>query len=182
MAAPGTYALGPADGELTVSTGKGGAAARAAHNLSILVQRWEAHVQLADDPADTTISLTADSRSLRVLGGTGGMTALGDDDKAGITQTIDDEVLRGTAITFRSTNVAADGAPGRLRVRGDLELGGTTNPVEFELSLAEDGHLTGTATVTQSAHGMKPYTALFGTLKVSDDVRVSIDARLGEPA
>ena len=42
MAAPGTYALGPADGELTVSTGKGGAAARAAHNLSILVQRWEA--------------------------------------------------------------------------------------------------------------------------------------------
>jgi polyisoprenoid-binding protein YceI len=182
MAAPGRYTLGPDDGTLTVLTGKGGAAARAAHNLSILVQRWEASVYLADDPTETTISLTADARSLRVLDGTGGMTALGEDDKAGITQTIDDEVLQGTAISFRSTGVAADGGPGRLHVRGELELGGATNPVEFELTVAEDGHLTGTATVTQTAHGIKPYTALFGTLKVSDDVRVSIDARLGEPA
>jgi polyisoprenoid-binding protein YceI len=182
MAAPGTYALGPADGELTVSTGKGGAAARAAHNLSILVQRWEARVQLADDPADTTISLSADSRSLRVLDGTGGMTALGDDDKTGITQTIDDEVLRGTAITFRSTDVAAGGATGRLRVRGELELAGASQPIEFELAVSDDGRLTGTATVTQTAHGIKPYSTLFGTLKVSDDVQVSIDAKLGEPA
>ncbi len=90
-------------------TGKGGAAARAAHDLSILVQRWQASVHLADDPTETTMSLTADARSLRVLDGTGGMTALGDDDKAGITQTIDDEVLQGTAISFRSTDVAADG-------------------------------------------------------------------------
>jgi polyisoprenoid-binding protein YceI len=182
MTAPGRHELGPDDGTLTVVTGKGGAAARAAHNLTILVQRWEASLHLADDPAESTMSLTADARSLRVLDGTGGMTALGDDDKAGITQTIDDEVLQGTAISFRSTGVAADGGPGRLRVRGELELGGATNPVEFELAVTEDGHLTGTATVTQSAHGIKPYTALFGTLKVSDEVRVSIDARLGEPA
>jgi hypothetical protein len=182
MAAPGRYALGPDDGTLTVATGKGGAAARAAHNLTILVGRWEASLHLADDPAESTMSLTADARSLRVLDGTGGMTALGDDDKAGITQTIDDEVLQGTAISFQSTGVAADGGTGRLRVRGELELGGATNRVEFELAVTEDGHLTGTATVTQSAHGIKPYTALFGTLKVSDEVRVSIDARLGEPA
>jgi polyisoprenoid-binding protein YceI len=182
MAAPGTYALGPDDGTLTVATGKGGAAARAAHNLSILVQRWEASVQLADDPTATTMSLTADARSLRVLDGTGGMTALGDDDKAGITQTIDDEVLKGAAITFRSTSVSGQTGSGRLRVRGDLQLGGATNPVDFELTVAEDGHLTGTATVTQTAHGIKPYSTLFGTLKVSDDVQVSIDARLGEPA
>jgi YceI-like domain len=181
MAAPGTYALGPDDGTLTVATGKGGAAARAAHNLSILVQRWEAGVHLAEDPADTTMSLRADSRSLLVLAGTGGMTALGDDDKAGITQTIDDEVLRGTAITFRSTDVAADGSPDRLRVRGELEIAGASRPIEFELAVSDDGRLTATATVTQTTHGIKPYSALFGTLKVSDDVQVSIDATLGEP-
>lgn len=182
MATVGTYALGPADGALTVATGKGGAAARAAHNLSIVVRRWEATLQLARDPAVSSISLTADARSLQVVDGTGGMTALDEDDKAGISQTIDDEVLQGTAIAFRSTSVTSDNGSGRLLVHGDLELGGATNPVGFELTVAEDGHLTGTATVTQTAHGIKPYTALFGTLKVSDDVRVSIDARLGEPA
>jgi polyisoprenoid-binding protein YceI len=182
MAAPGTYALGPDDGTLTVATGKGGAAARAAHNLSILVRRWEATLQLADDPADSSISLTADARSLQVLDGSGGMSALDDDDKAGISQTIDDEVLQGTAIAFRSTSVSGETGSGRLLVRGDLELGGATNPVDFELTVADDGHLTATATVIQTAHGIKPYTALFGTLKVSDDVRVSIDARLGQPA
>jgi hypothetical protein len=35
--------------------------------------------------------------------GTGGMQALGDDDKANIQQTIDDEVLKRQAIAFRST-------------------------------------------------------------------------------
>ena len=35
--------------------------------------------------------------------GTGGMQALGDDDKANIHQTIDDEVLKRRDIMFRST-------------------------------------------------------------------------------
>ena len=43
---------------------------------------------------------------------------------------------------------------------------------------AADGRLTGTATVKQTDWGMKPYTALFGTLKVADEVEVAIDAGL----
>jgi polyisoprenoid-binding protein YceI len=173
---PGTYALGPESGALTVRTGKGGAAARAGHNLLIEVGAWGATVQLDADPAQSVLELTADSRSLRVLEGTGGMTSLGDDDKSGITQTIDDEVLKGTAIVFRSTSVqSSDG--GRLRVEGDLELAGGINPVAFELEL-DDDRVRGTATVRQTAWGMKPYSALFGTLKVADEVEVSIDARL----
>ena len=38
--------------------------------------------------------------------------------------------------------------------------------------------MRGTAVVKQTAFGMKPYTALFGALKVADDVRVEIDAAL----
>jgi len=34
--------------------------------------------------------------------------------------------------------------------------------------------------VTQSAFGMKPYSALFGALKVADDVEVEIDGKAGE--
>ena len=36
---------------------------------------------------------------MQVLEGTGGMTKLGDDDKDGIKQTIDEDVLKGTPIT-----------------------------------------------------------------------------------
>ena len=52
---------------------------------------------------------TADATSLRVREGTGGMQALGDDDKASIEQTIDDEVLKRQAIAFRSTAVQVSG-------------------------------------------------------------------------
>ena len=47
----------------------------------------------------------------------------------------------------------------------------------FDLALT-DGHVTGTAVVKQTDWGMKPFTALFGALKVADDVRVEIDAAL----
>ncbi len=173
---PGTYALGPESGTLTVRTGKGGAAARAGHNLVIEVGRWGATIELGAEPSQSVMELTADSRSLRVLEGTGGMTTLGDDDRSGITQTIDEEVLKGTAIVFRSTSVES-AADGRLRVQGDLELAGGINPIAFDLDLSDD-RVRGTATVKQSAWGMKPYSALFGTLKVADEVEVAIDAGL----
>ncbi len=121
------------------------------------------------------VSLTADPRSMRVREGHGGMMALGDDDKANIEQTIDDEVLKGTAIAFESDSVKADGD--RLEVSGNLELGGRQAPIVFELSLA-DGRVAGTATVKQSDWGIKPYSALFGTLKVLDEVQVGIDGAL----
>jgi hypothetical protein len=41
-----------------------------------------------------------------------------------------------------------------------------------------DGRLTGSAVLKQSEWGMKLYSALFGTLKVADEVRVEIDAGL----
>ena len=64
-----------------------------------------------------------------------------------------------------------------LAVAGDLTLLGTTRPLAFELALV-DGRVTGAAVVKQTEWGMKPYTALFGTLKVADEVRVEIDAGL----
>jgi polyisoprenoid-binding protein YceI len=177
---PGTYGLGPESGSLSVRTGRRGAIAKAGHDLLIEVGAWGATVQLAADPGQSVLELTADSRSMRVVDGSGGMKALDEDDKSGIAQTIEEEVLKGTAIVFRSTSVTAPG-DGQLRVRGDLELAGGINPVEFDLRVADDGRLTGSALVKQSAWGMKPYTALFGTLKVADQVEVSIDAQLGSP-
>jgi polyisoprenoid-binding protein YceI len=176
----GTYQLGPDDGTLSVRTGRKGAAAKAGHDLLIHVTAWQATLRLAEDPADTSIELEADATSLRVREGTGGLQSLGDDDKANIHSTIDDEVLKRQAIAFRSTQVT--GGDGRLSVEGELTLAGTTRPLAFDLAVGEDGRLTGAAVVRQSEWGMKPYSALFGALKVADDVRVEIDAGLPQSA
>ena len=161
--------LGPENGTLTVHTKRTGAIAKAGHDLVIEVTRWEA--TLAPD----SIELIADGRSLRVRSGSGGMAPLGDDERAGIAQTIDEEVLRGGSIAFRSSSVTEreDG----LDVAGELDLLGVRHPLVFALAL-DDGHLTGSARFKQSDWQMKPYSALFGTLKVADEVEVAIDATL----
>jgi polyisoprenoid-binding protein YceI len=162
------HRLGPENATLTVHTRRGGAAAKAGHDLELRVTSWQAELD------ETHAELTADATSLRVVKGTGGMQALGDEDKANIQQTIDDDVLRRQDIVFRSTRV--DGS----RVEGELTLGGQTRPIAFDLERGEDGDVRATATVTQTRWGMKPFSALFGTLKVLDDVEVVLESRGGQ--
>ena len=172
----GRYRLGPDNATLAVRTERAGAAAKAGHDLLIHVTAWEATLVVADDPGGTSMELTADATSLRVQEGTGGMQALGDEDVASIHQTIDDEVLRRQDISFRSTGVQVDGDT--LRARGDLTIVGNTQPVEFDLVSGDGGELSGRAVVIQTAFGMKPYSALFGALKVKDEVEVVLDGHL----
>ena len=174
---PGTHRLGSGNATLAVHTKRTGAAAKAGHDLVMHVTSWEATLELAEEPESTSMELDADATSLRVQKGTGGIQALGDEDKASIHQTIDDEVLKRHDIIFRSSSVQ-EAAGGLLRVAGDLTIVNTSHPVEFDLSLADDGTLAATAVVRQSVWGMKPYSALFGALKVHDDVEVALDGRL----
>jgi hypothetical protein len=144
---------GPENAELTVHTKRGGAAAKAGHDLTILVERWNATYE------DGELVFEADSRSMRVVDGTGGITSLGDDEKAAISETIDEEVLKGTPITYRG---------------GELTLNGVTRPVAFTFDGTE-----GRAEVKQTDFKIKPYSALFGTLKVADVVEVKVRTRNG---
>jgi YceI-like domain len=164
--------FGPDNASLTIRTGRTGGAAKAGHDLVIEVQSWQATLDPQGQPA---LTLTADSRSLRVLEGTGGIKSLSESDKGDIKKTIDKEVLKGCDIEFRSSDVQQ--TPGGLSVRGELSLNGKQSPVTFDLAIGEDGRVHGSATVTQSAFGMKPYSALFGALKVADDVEVAIDTK-----
>jgi polyisoprenoid-binding protein YceI len=174
----GAYRLGPADGTLSVRTRRTGAAAKAGHNLLLRVTAWEAALEIASDDAGSSLELTADGASLRVIEGTGGMQALGDDDKANIEQTIDDDVLKSQSVSFRSRRVQTSDDGGALAVEGDLTLLGATRPLAFDVAVGAGGVLTCVAVIKQSDWGMKPYSALFGTLKVVDEVEVAIDAHL----
>jgi hypothetical protein len=169
----GTHTLGPDDATLSVRTGRTGAAAKAGHDLLLEVTAWKATIDIG---AQTTIELSADGGSLRVIEGTGGMATLGDDDKASIRETIDDEVLNGQTISFRSTQIRGNGVT--LSVDGELTLAGAVHPISFELAIADDGTLSADTVVTQSLWGMKPYSTLFGTLKVVDEVQVALEGRL----
>jgi polyisoprenoid-binding protein YceI len=164
--------FGPDNGSLKIRTSRTGGAAKAGHDLVIEVQTWQATL---DPEAQPALTLTADSRSLQVLEGKGGIKSLTESDKADIKKTIDKEVLKGCAIEFRSSEVSS--RPGGLAVRGELSLNGKQGPAEFDLAIGDDGRVSGHARVAQTAFGMKPYSALFGALKVADEVDIEIDAQ-----
>ena len=168
MIEPGEYPFGPGNATLSVQTRRGGAAGRAGHDLLLHVTAWEGTLTIGEHGAPTAADLSADATSLRVQEGTGGVRALGEDDKTAIHQRIDAEVLRRRDIAFRSTSVG-DG-----RAEGELTLGGRKRPLSLALSVDEDGAVSATATVKGSLWGIKPYSALLGALKVLDEVEVSL--------
>ena len=170
---PRIHRLGPDNATLSVHTRRGGAAAKAGHDLELRVTSWQGALDLEAGSAE----LSADGSSLRVRKGTGGMQALGDEDKDNIRRTIDDDVLKRQNITFRSTTVEPDGG-GCYRVEGELTLAGATQPIGFDVHVGDDGRMTASAVVTQTRWGVKPFSALFGTRKVLDDVEVHLEGRL----
>jgi polyisoprenoid-binding protein YceI len=172
----GTYKLGPQNGTLRVRTARSGAAAKAGHDLLIEVTSWEATLALAEDPAQSTVSLDADGTSLAVLEGTGGMMELGESDVESIHQTIHDDVLHGTHIEFHSSEVRAGEDDGRIVVEGELTMLEHTNPVVFDLLVGSDGMVSASAAIKQTDWEIKPYSTLFGALKVADEVEVSLVA------
>jgi polyisoprenoid-binding protein YceI len=159
--------LGPDNATLQVLTYREGVAAKVGHDLVIEVTRWEATVE------PDSVVLEADPRSLEVREGRRGVKPLTDRDRDEIRRNIDDKVLRGQPVAFRSRSVVREGDG--LTVEGDLSIGATTRPLTARLDVAGD-RVTGTIPLTQSAWGIKPYRGLMGALKVRDEVEVAIDA------
>jgi polyisoprenoid-binding protein YceI len=174
----GTHRFGPDNASLQVRTYREGVAAKAGHDLIIEVTRWDATVDVADEPTGWTVELNADPRSLEVREGLRGVKPLTDKDRVEIRKNIDEKLLGSHPIQFRSKGVrpADDGA--RLTVEGDLQMAGSTGPLTAVLSVEDGGALSGTIPLTQSAWGIKPYRGLMGALKVRDEIEIVISASL----
>lgn len=177
--ADGSYALGPESGQLLIKTSRTGLGARAGHDLTIEVTRWQAEVTVdSADVAGSSVSIEADANSFEVRKGTGGVKPLTDGDRAEIKKTIREKILhtgQHPSITFRSTRVA--GTSESFSIDGDLTITGKTQPVTVHGQLA-DGHAQGSAAVVQSRWGIRPYTAFLGALKLSDEVTVEFSIRI----
>jgi polyisoprenoid-binding protein YceI len=179
MALPtGTHSLGPENASLQVRTYREGVAAKAGHDLIIDVTRWDATVEVADEPAGWTIGLNADPRSLEIREGLRGVKPLTDKDRVEIRRNIDEKILGSHPIEFRSRGVRLGDDGGLLTVEGELSMAGSTRPVTAQLSVEDDGGISGTIPVTQSDWGIKPYRGLMGALKVRDEIEVVIAATL----
>jgi polyisoprenoid-binding protein YceI len=82
-----------------------------------------------------------------------------------------------TLTTVKPLDDQAAGGTGRYRVEGRLSLHGEEQPVRFEARAERaktEGalRLTGHFTLRQTDYKIKPYSALFGTLKVKDELTV----------
>ena len=172
----GTRRFGPDNASLQVRTYREGLAAKAGHDLIIDVTRWEATVEVADEPAGSTIQLSADPRSLEVREGVRGVKPLTDKDRVEIRKTIDAKVLGSHEIRFRSSHVRLVEEDGRLTVVGELSMAGVARPLTAQLTVEDGGAVSATIPLTQSGWDIRPYRGLMGALKVRDEVEVVIAA------
>jgi polyisoprenoid-binding protein YceI len=176
--ATGSHKLGPDSARLQVKTYREGVAAKVGHDLVIDVTRWEATVDIAADRSRSSVELTADSRSMEVRAGVRGVKPLTDKDRGEIRRNIDEKVLHGQPISFRSSAVRLVDGGARLVVEGELTISQSTRPITAQLDIDGEGRVSGTIPLAQSSWGIKPYRGLMGALKVRDELEILIEARL----
>jgi hypothetical protein len=133
---------------------------------------------LGEDPDRSSLVLSAESGSMEVIEGTGGIMPLTEEDKVEIKKTLETEVLQPGRVEFKSTEVTPTDDGQRLGVTGELSMNGSVHPLRFELKLGPDGAVSARALLKQSEWDIKPYSGLFGTLKVRDEVEVVGEASL----
>jgi polyisoprenoid-binding protein YceI len=172
----GAHGFGPDNASLVVKTYREGMAAKAGHDLIIDVRRWSATLEVGQDASRSSIELQADARSLYPRQGLRGVKPLTDKDREEIRRNIDQKVLGGEPIAFRSSAVEAAG--GRLSVHGKLKINGRSRPASFELNLGPGGKVRGTVPLLQSEWGIEPYRGLMGALKVRDSIEVVFEGSL----
>ena len=147
---------------------QGGRGREDGHNLTLVVNSWEATVEGGDSPS---IKLTADPSSVEVESGEGGAKQLGDKDKKDIKKTIDGKVLGSSQITFTSSEVTDSQA------KGDLSIAGRSSDVTIPISVSGD-KISGSTTLNQSDFGVKPFSTMMGALKVKNQVTVEFEGSL----
>ena len=178
MSIAGAYRLGPEAGRLLVHTTRTGLGAKAGHDLTIEVTRW--HGRATVDPATPTnssVTVEVEVDSLEVREGTGGVKPLTDADRAEIKKTLGGilHTAQHPTITFRSSRV--DGSAASFACDGELTIMGVTHPVALQ-GRVTDGRVVGGVSVVQSRWGIRPYSAFFGALRLSDEVKVDLDVAL----
>ena len=153
---------------------KDGLLSKIAHDLKHRVTRFAVHI----DETTRAIDAAIDAGSLRVecvmKDGVESTEEMRADDKHKIEQQIAQEVLHADehpVIRFHSTSVRP--RPEGLEIEGMLALNAWTHQVST-LARRVNGHYEAELTIHQPAFGIKPFSAMMGTLKIKPDVLVRL--------
>lgn len=172
-----TLTSGPSDGTLTLHTGVEGRASKLGHALTIALEDWSATAEL-DGDVPTSVQVTAALASLSVVSGSGGVKPLSDKDKVAIHDNAL-ETLKATAhpdVTVSSTSVTPTATGFDVAVQ--VSIAGVVRPAVLAVTVTPaDGkvRVAGTTGIVQTEHGLSPYSAMMGGLKVTDRVEVRLD-------
>ncbi|MGA5464457.1 YceI family protein [Mycobacterium sp. NPDC050041] len=165
-------------GELVVTTGVTGPAAKMGHRLTIAFRSWTASVEWdSDEPVAVEVSVDVDS--LEVMRGEGGVKGLSGPEKmlarSNALEVFDAKKF--PTITFRADDVAPidDG----YRLTGTLEIHGVARERTVDVQVSDAGdswQLSCDTEVLHSDFTMRPYSMVMGAMKVEDAVAVSFSA------
>lgn len=194
----GRQQLGPESGRLTLRTYRSGLAAQAGHDLTIDVTRWHADIDppagidaparnyasgTAADPntgaASGALDASIDLTSLAIREGRGGLVPLTDRDRRDILGQARKQLDTGRypEASYTATTFTPDTSGGGA-IDGTLTLHGQSRPLRLQVTRTADGQYRATGTVVQTQFGIKPYSGMFGALKLRDDVEVEITVNL----
>jgi len=178
-----TLQAGPADGTLSLHTGVEGRAAKMGHDLTIVLSDWQATATV-EDGAPTALELRAVLSSLDPVKGEGGLKPLSDKDRASIRDNALETLRAGQHPEVVFTSSAVRPSASGYTVQGQLSIGGVERPAELELAVSDAGErlaLSAQVPVLQTEHGIKPYSAMMGGLRVRDRVEVRVEATVPRP-
>ena len=167
--------FGPTNGRMVLRTGRTGVAASRGHDLTLEITDWSVQIDVPDSgPTNAAVTARMNLQSLAVREGTGG-SVLTDIERGEIKK----NSLRTLGAdqyptaTFESSRVAP--TEDHTTISGSLTLHGVAAPVDVDVREVRPSHYRATTVITQSAHGIKPFAAFLGALKVRDDVEVEIE-------
>ena len=176
----GQWALNASDGDLLLYTGVTGTAARMGHRLTIAVRSWRATVDWAGDEPGA-VEVTVDLDSLDVVKGDGVIPLTGPEKTLVRINAL--KTLRAKRFPhgrFQSSSI--EHRPDWWRLVGTLDIAGHSSEQVVDVRVTRDGadwRIAGEAVVRHTDHGIKPYSMLMGTMKVDDEVRVTLTAAHG---
>jgi polyisoprenoid-binding protein YceI len=167
------------DGSINVYTFKEGMLSKLGHDLKLNLMRFEVMTH------NGQVTGRFDASSFKIEGammnGKLDTGELSDSDRQKIQGNITDDVLETKAHPEARFEGRVAGRTAPFTVEGTLYLHGEARPLSITLQKNGD-RLQGSAEITPSQWGIKPYRALAGALRVADRIRVEVDIPAGELA
>ena len=152
-----------------IFTDKEGLLSRIAHDLELEVTNFSVVAE------DARVEGTFNPRSVKVLRALRNgrpSAALSDGDKRDIEGIVARDVLVSSA-KIRFVSTAVQRGPTGAHLAGTLTLNERTRSLEFDVRL-EDDRFVAEVVLHQPDYGIRPYSAMMGSLKVKPDIRVRV--------